>query len=62
MNTYSHLAKSKEKETAEKFGNILKALWLLGSNVVKSVKKYIDSQHNPYIPRIKALYFNIVLF
>lgn len=26
MNTYSHLAKSKEKETAEKFGNILKAL------------------------------------
>lgn len=26
MNTYSHLAKSKEKDTAEKFGNILKAL------------------------------------
>ncbi|MDG4965823.1 site-specific integrase [Lactococcus lactis] len=26
MNTYSHLAKSKEKETAEKFGSILKAL------------------------------------
>ncbi|MBK5076319.1 site-specific integrase [Lactococcus lactis] len=26
MNTYSHLAKSKEKETAEKFSNILKAL------------------------------------
>ena len=26
MNTYSHLAKSKEKETAEKFGDILKAL------------------------------------
>lgn len=26
MNTYSHLAKHKEKSTAEKFGNILKAL------------------------------------
>lgn len=26
MNTYSHLAKHKEKDTAEKFGNILKAL------------------------------------
>lgn len=26
MNTYSHLAKTKEKETAEKFSNILKAL------------------------------------
>lgn len=26
MNTYSHLSKSKEKETAEKFGDILKAL------------------------------------
>lgn len=26
MNTYSHLAQSKEKETVEKFGNILKAL------------------------------------
>ena len=26
MNTYSHLAKDKKKDTAEKFGNILKAL------------------------------------
>lgn len=26
MNTYSHLAKNKEKETAEKYGNILKSL------------------------------------
>ena len=26
LDTYSHLAKSKEKETAEKFSSILKAL------------------------------------
>lgn len=26
MNTYSHLTKDKKKDTAEKFGNILKAL------------------------------------
>ncbi|MFZ2557243.1 MAG: site-specific integrase, partial [Lactococcus raffinolactis] len=26
MNTYSHLAKDKKKDTAEKFSNILKAL------------------------------------
>ena len=26
MNTYSHLAEDKKKDTAEKFGNILKAL------------------------------------